>query len=188
MRTQPKYIFLLLSIFLAISACSPSQTTDIPTATEEVFLTLPITDTPPAPTETPSPTNTPAPALERAQYMLNTTIDYDARTVTVDETIRYPNLTGNQLNTLVLAITPNLWDGSFTLTSLAIDGQPVSTYTLNDQRLDVSLASILPSGGVVTIQLQYTLTLPFAEQEDPSVSRPRIYGYTSRQINLVNWY
>ena len=188
MRTQPKYIFLLLSIFLAISACSPSQTTDIPTATKEVFLTLPITDTPPAPTETPSPTNTPAPALERAQYMLNTTIDYDARTVTVDETIRYPNLTGNQLNTLVLAITPNLWDGSFTLTSLAIDGQPVSTYTLNDQRLDVSLASILPSGGVVTIQLQYTLTLPFAEQEDPSVSRPRIYGYTSRQINLVNWY
>jgi len=116
--------------------------------------------------------------------MLNTTIDYDARTVTVDETIRYPNLTGNQLNTLVLAITPNLWDGSFTLTSLAIDGQPVSTYTLNDQRLDVSLASILPSGGVVTIQLQYTLTLPFAEQEDPSVSRPRIPS--SCRISTVN--
>jgi hypothetical protein len=59
---------------------------------------------------------------------------------------------------------------------------------LNGQRLDIPLASILDAGEVLEIQIQYTLALPFAEQEDPSISRPRIYGYTSRQINLVNWY
>ena len=41
---------------------------------------------------------------------------------------------------------------------------------------------------MLTINIQYTLSLPFAEQEDPSVSRPRIYGYTRRQLNLTNWY
>lgn len=185
---RSKYIFFLLAIFLTISACAPAQPAEPATPTEPIFVTSPVTDTPAAPTETPLPTTTPLPALERAKYTLNTSIDYDAHTVSVDQSILYPNLTGNQLNTLVLAVIPNLWDGSFALASLIIDGQPVSTYNLNGQRLDISLASLLPAGGTTEIKLQYTLTLPFAEQEDPSVSRPRIYGYTSRQINLVNWY
>lgn len=184
-------IFALLAAFLFISACFPAQpVVDAPPSTEPVFLTLPVTDTSIAPleTETPQPTNTPRPALERAKYTLNAAVDYDAHTVTVDQTILYPNQTGNQLNTLVLAVTPNLWAGSFTLSSLVIDGETVTTYSLDGQRLDVSLASFLPAGGVTEIKLQYTLALPFAEQEDPGISRPRIYGYTSRQINLVNWY
>ncbi|MCL4268424.1 MAG: hypothetical protein KJZ72_02715 [Anaerolineales bacterium] len=188
MQNHKKTIISILVIILFASACSADQPVDAPTPTESVFLTLPVTDTPAAPTETPQPTNTPLPALERAKYTLNTTIDYDAHIVTVDETILYPNQTGNQLNTLVLAVTPNLWDGSFSLTSIAIDGEPVTTYTLNGQRLDISLASFLPAGGVTEIKLGFTLSLPFAEQEDPGISRPRIYGYTTRQINLVNWY
>lgn len=185
---RQKSIFVLLSIIFVISACSPSQPASAPTPTEPVFVPLAVTDTPAAPTETPLPTNTPLPLLERAKYTLNTTIDYDAHTASVDQTILYPNLTGNQLNTLVLAVIPNLWDGSFFLTSITIDGESLTTYSLNGQRLDMSLASFLPAGGVTEIKLQYTLTLPLAEQEDPNISRPRIYGYTSRQINLVNWY
>jgi hypothetical protein len=188
MLIHKKIPSLLLAIVFFLSACSSTQTADAPTPTEPVFVELPVTDTPAAATETPLPTNTPLPALERAQYILNTTIDYDAKTISVDQIIRYPNLTGNQLSTLVIAVVPNLWDGSFTLTSLIIDGEPVTTYTLNGQQLDISLASLLPAGGVTEIKLGYTLILPFAEQEDPSISRPRIYGYTSRQINLVNWY
>ncbi len=188
MQIYKKISLSFLVIIFFLSACSSNQAAEISTPTEQVFLTLPVTETSAAPTETPIPTNTPLPTLERARYTLNTTIDYDAHTVTVDQTILYPNLTGNQLNALVLAVTPNLWDGSFSLTGISIDGQPVSTYTLDGQRLDISLASLLPAGSTTEIKLQYTLTLPFAEQEDPSVSRPRIYGYTSRQINLVNWY
>lgn len=188
MQNHKKIILSFLAIIFFLSACSPKQSVDVPTPTEPVFVELPVTDTPALPTVTPHPTNTPLPALERAKYTLNTTIDYDAKTVTVDQTILYPNLTGDQLNALVIAVVPNLWDGSFTLTNLAVDGQPVSNYTLNGQRLDIPLASLLPPGGVTEIKLQYTLLLPFAEQEDPGISRPRIYGYTSRQINLVNWY
>ncbi len=188
MRTHQKYYFFLLFILLIPAACTANPPADVPTATAPVFVTLPITETPAGPTETPLPTNTAQPALERAKYTLNTSIDYDLHTASIDQTILYPNLSGNQLNTLVLAVIPNLWDGSFALTSLSIDGEPVTTYSLNGQRLDISLASFLPANGMTEIKLQYTLTLPFAEQEDPSISRPRIYGYTSRQINLVNWY
>ncbi|MBK9211187.1 MAG: M1 family metallopeptidase [Anaerolineales bacterium] len=141
------------------------------------------------PTVTPvPPTSTPIPAPDRAKYILNTTIDYDAHTVTVDETILYPNLTGSQLNTLVIAIVPNLWDGSFTLGSISIDGIPTTTYSFTGQRLDIALSSFVLPRDVLTINIQYTLSLPFAEQEDPNVSRPRIYGYTNRQLNLTNWY
>jgi hypothetical protein len=106
----------------------------------------------------------------------------------VDETILYPNHTGNQLNNLVIAIVPNLWNGSFTLGSLSIDGTPTTTYSIDSQKMDVALSSFLKPEGTVTINVQYTLSLPFAEQEDPNISRPRIYGYTKRQLNLTNWY
>src|SRR5690606_12873499 len=81
MQNHKKTIFSILVIILFVSACSADQPVDAPTPTESVFLTLPVTDTPAAPTETPQPTNTPLPALERAKYTLNTTIDYDAHTV-----------------------------------------------------------------------------------------------------------
>jgi hypothetical protein len=54
--------------------------------------------------------------------------------------------------------------------------------------LDIALTSFLQPQSALTINLQFTLALPFAEQEDPNISRPRIYGYTSRQLNLTNWY
>ena len=127
-------------------------------------------------------------SLERAKYTLDTAIDYDAHTVTVNEKILYPNLTGKQLNTLVIAVVPNLWSGSFTLTGLALNGTPITTYTLDGQRLDIALPDFFKPNEVMTIDIQFSLVLPFAEQEDPSVSRPRIYGYTKRQLNLTNWY
>lgn len=188
MQIHKKISLVFLLIVIVLSACSSSQTVDAPTSTVSIPPTLPVTDTPIVPTEMPAVTNTPAPLLERAQYKLNAVIDYDAHTVNVDETILYPNLTGNQLNTLVIAIVPNLWPDSFSLTSIAVGGTPTTTYSIAGQRLDVALSSFLPVGNVITVDIQYTLSLPFAEQEDPSVSRPRIYGYTSRQLNLTNWY
>ena len=118
MRNQHKTTLTLLLILL-VSACSSAQPTDAPAPTATHIDPF-VTETGALPTETPTPTNTPVPMLERAQYKLNTTIDYDLHTVSVDETILYPNLTGNQLNTLVIAIVPNLWQDSFSLTGIAI--------------------------------------------------------------------
>jgi hypothetical protein len=177
-------LFLFTFIFSSCASFSPAPTaTTTPAAS--FTPTAPATSTP---TATSIPTATDIPAPERAKYTLDTAIDYDAHTVTVNETILYPNQTGKQLNTLVVAIIPNLWSGSFTLSSISIDGVPITTYTLNGQRLDIALASFFKAGQVMNINIQYTLALPFAEQEDPGVSRPRIYGYTKRQLNLTNWY
>jgi hypothetical protein len=171
------FILSACSSFLSIPAVAPTSS-PMPAATNT-----------PLPTATAVlPTATPIPAPEHAKYTLNTTIDYDEHTATVDETILYPNHTGNQLNTLVIAIVPNLWRGSFNLTGVSINGTPTTTYSINGQRLDIALSSFTKPEGVLSINIQYTLSLPFAEQEDPSVSRPRIYGYTRRQLNLTNWY
>jgi hypothetical protein len=128
------------------------------------------------------------PAIERAAYTLNVLMDYDAHTLSVDEGIIYPNHTGGALTSLVLAVVPNLWADSFSLTSLSVDGTPVTSYTLSGQRLDLTLPAPLNPEKMAGISIQYTLALPFAEQEDPSVSRPRIFGYTRAQSNLTNWY
>ena len=181
--TSSIIVLFLLAFFL--SACSSPTPEPTVTPTASLIPTATIT---PVPTATHTPTPTPAPALERAKYTLDTTIDYDAHTITVNQRILYPNLTGNQLNTLVISVVPNLWNGSFTLTGLSINGAPITTYTLNGQRLDIALPDFFKPNDVMTIDIQFSLVLPFAEQEDPSVSRPRIYGYTRRQLNLTNWY
>ena len=193
MRIQNKFVFSFLIFILA--ACSSPQPTEVIQAVEDVqptdtIIAPPLTEPPVAATVTEMlvPTNTPAPILGRARYTLDTTIDYDAHTVSVTESILYPNLTGNQLNALVLAVVPNLWVDCFDLAVVAVDGTPTTSYSIDGQRMTIALSSILPAGEVTTIDLQYTLSLPFAEQDDPSVSRPRIFGYTSRQMNLTNWY
>lgn len=180
---------ILFLIFFSTSACA-SSATPAPVETATAAQLLPIETTAALPLETPTPLDlaTPTPPPMRTKYILDATINYDAHTVSVDETILYQNLTGNQLNALVIAVVPNLWRGGFKLESIAAGGEPLTTYSLDGQKLDIALASFLPAGEVIELNLRYTLALPFAEQEDPGISRPRIYGYTSRQINLTNWY
>ena len=184
MRNQHKTTLTLLLILL-VSACSSAQPTDAPAPTNTAIPF--VTETAALPSETPAPTNTPVPVLERAQYKLDTTIDYDAHTVSVDETILYPNLTGNQLNTLVLSIQPNLYPG-FSLSGFSVNREPNTTFSIDGQRMEVALTSMLPPGEVIELNLQYTIQLPLIEPNDPTVSRPQIYGFTQRQLNLTNWY
>lgn len=145
------------------------------------------------PTETAVPLTdelaaTSIPAPERAKYTINATLDYAAKTVVVDQTILYPNYSGETLSNLVLATVPNMWPASFNLSALSVDQSPITNYTLEGQKLDFALPAPLSPESTTTVSLQYTLNLPFAEQQDPSVERPRIYGYTARQVNLANWY
>ena len=178
----------LLFCFLLLLLSSCSSLIAPPTPTVEPSPLPPTPTSFPSSTPTLIPSPTPIPAQPRASYTLNTTIDYDAHTVTVDETIIYPNHTGQPLNALVLAIVPNLWLNCFTLNGLAIDNAPVTTYAIDAQRLDVTLPSALPPETTTTISIQYTLALPFIDETDPNVSRPRIFGYSRLQINLTNWY
>jgi Peptidase family M1 domain len=119
---------------------------------------------------------------------MNVVLDYAAKSVAVDETILYPNHSGQLLSDLVLAVEPNLWTPCFALGSLNVDGSPVTDYTLEGQKLSVPLAMAMEPETTITVQLQYTLALPLIEPTNPNLSRPRIFGYSPRQINLTNWY
>jgi len=188
---QNKTASLLLAFLLLtfLSSCTPLV--DIPTPIASPTLTQTPESaiiTSPTVTLEPTLTATLVPAMARAKYTLNTVMDYDAHTVTVDEMIQYPNHTNGQLDALVLAVEPNLWQGSFNLSSISINGSPTTTYSMDGQKLSITLASTFLPETVLTINIQYKLALPFAAQQDPSISRPRIYGYTERQLNLTNWY
>jgi aminopeptidase N len=182
-------IFFVLSIF---TACSSPSVEMPPASTVEAAPTEAI-PSPILPSETAIlPTDLPATepilAPERAKYTINAALDYAAKTVSVDQTILYANHSGEALSNLVLASVPNMWPGSFNLTALSVDEAPITTYDLQGQRLEFALPAPLAPETTITVSLKYILNLPFAEQQDPSVERPRIYGYTARQVNLANWY
>ena len=119
---------------------------------------------------------------------MNVVLDYAAKSVAVDETIVYPNHAAQPLTDLVLAVEPNFWPNCFTLNSLSLDGAAVTDYMLNSQKLSFPLPNVMPPGASATLQIQYTLALPLIEPTNPNLSRPRIFGYSPRQINLTNWY
>jgi hypothetical protein len=176
---------------------SPSPTPFQPDA-------APSTDTPfpptPIPSDTPIPTDTPVPPptetayilpptdapptevpAARMQVFLNAYLDYAAHTVSVGETIVYPNGTGVTLGSLVLAVEPNLWTGGFTLEALTVDAAAVTNFSLTAGRLEVPLAAPLAPEATVSLSINYRLSLPYAGTSN-------IYGYNSLQTNLLDWY
>lgn len=163
---------------------APSTPTPIP------LPTLPPTSTPtPVPTATASPTPQPSPAPVEAalpapahpQYTISALVNYGTQSVVVSQVIRYPNHSGETLPSLVLAVNPNLWKDVFLLQSLTLNGAPAE-YHLESHRLTLPLNPPLPPGGVIEIGLAYRLNLPY------SSTRHENFGYTWRQINLIDWY
>ncbi len=151
---------------------------------------IPISPVPSSPTPLPpDPLPTPTPSvIHDTLYTLDVTLDYNAHTLAVSEAISYTNATTHTLDTLLLVVEANLWPNCFTLAALNADGIPITNYTLAGQRLEFALPAQLAPSAVTTLTMQYSLALPFAAQSDPDMERPRIFGYTDRQVNLTNWY
>ena len=182
--------FLFLSLLIS---CSPqAPTAAVFTATPQP----PPTDVPPTeaslPTVTFTPPATVTPDLERPQYTLDLQLDYTARAASINETIVYPNWTGESLSNLVLAVEPNLWSGGFTLKSLSIGDQQITNYTLENmsQRLEVPLPQPLAPSATLTMTISYGLILPQMQAyiDASNDIRPQIYGYSEKQVNFVDWY
>jgi len=129
-------------------------------------------------------TDMPVPILEREKYTLNIIINCDLHFVTVDEKILYHNHTGQQLNSLTLAVAANLWQNCFKLATIKVDDIPIMDYTLTAQRLDITLLTPLEPDSILTVTLGYSLSLPYMDQAHSL--RARIFGYSDVQMNLVN--
>jgi hypothetical protein len=115
-------------------------------------------------------------------------VDYDTHTVAVTESILYPNHTGETLFDIVLAVAPNLWPGCFTLQSLTVHGQPSTVYDLTGQQLTVTLDQPLMLEQTITLTIAYTLDLPRVAWGNDEIIRNLIFGYTAKQLNLMDWY
>ena len=192
-QTVLSRILLSSFFFLLISCSSPTPPPVLP-ATEIPFLpsvtTIPPTDAPLA-TETLTLVPTLTPELARPQYVLDLQLNYSTKAAVVNQTITYPNWTGETLTNLVLAVEPNLWSGGFSLKSLTVDNQPITNYTIGNanQKLEIPLPQPLPPSGTITLTMNYGLILPQMQAySNPNEVRPQIYGYSERQINLVDWY
>ena len=188
-HTATKVGLSFLCAFLIVSCAAPTSLPVIPTETTLPSATpVPITETA-LPTDTPAPTATHQPDLARPQYEIDLQFNFTTKIATVNQTITYPNWTGETLNNLVLAVLPNLWNGGFTVKSLAIDDLPITTYTSEGQKLDVTLSQPLLPGGTLTLTMSYGLVLPpMSAYSNADDVRPQIYGYTEKQTNLVDWY
>jgi hypothetical protein len=122
----------------------------------------------------------------REEYNIDVVMDYERHFLTIEEIVTYPNRTNTQLDSLTLAVAPNLSPNSFDLIRLAVDDISVTDYSLNGQRLDVSLPNTLEPDSIVKLTLRYTLSLPYLDQFN-HINAP-LFGYTDMQTNLVNWY
>ncbi|MGD0752089.1 MAG: M1 family aminopeptidase [Anaerolineales bacterium] len=148
------------------------------TATSSPALQAPtITDVPPlALTLTPGP----IPTFVPSKYDLSVMMDYAGHLLTADETIHFQNSTGENLNSLVLAVEPNLWKGCFVPGSMTVNGQSVS-FNLNNDKLEIPLSVPLSPNSAVDLFMHYDLHLPAADVY-------HVFGYNDYQANLVDWY
>jgi hypothetical protein len=162
--------------------------TPLPTFTASPPPTATFTSTPPV-TATfpplPSPTTgsgSPAfPTSSRTNYILYSTLDFQNKSITTDQTIRYYNNTGTTLSDIVLSVQPNIHTNAFVLNSIAQDGTSITSYTFSGQRLTVNLPQPLGAGSATTLTLNFKLNIPQKSSSD-------VFGYDFNQINLVDWY
>jgi len=180
MRLKP-LIILAFILGMVLASCSKSQPSSTPGPVESTS-TLSASATPQA-----TATLVPPPPMENPVYTLSLQLDYAQKQAVVEETIKYQNQSGEEMSNLVLAVEPNLWGNCFGLTAIRLDDQITTAYSLHGQRLELEYT--LPPMQIVTISISYTLAIPQIDVNDKAaIIRTQVFGYTARQLNLVDWY
>ncbi len=187
---------LLITIFLAALEPAlgkrglPPLPTAPPTATQRPTATLHPTSTP-RPTATLQPTPTPWPwSQPRVVYDLDVTLDYFVQQAQVMQRVRFTNTGEETLDHLVFVLEPARYPGVLYLQNVQTGppgGLRVALYELEQHRLTVHLREPLAPGQMAEVLLTYVLYLPRLERY-PAPDTSHIFGYTSRQTNLVDWY
>jgi hypothetical protein len=106
--------------------------------------------------------------------------DYGNHILEVNQTIRYPNLSGGPLSELILIIDPNTRRGVFTLNDITTPSDSaIADTVLKGTQLIITLASPLQPEQEFVLELDFTLNLPL---------RASALGYTNRETLLLDWY
>jgi hypothetical protein len=187
-------MLILIALFCSAGCAQPPVEIVAPTNLNEQLQTLgvapyvsptpsPQEPTPPAEVATSSPAFCPKPYLEvetqRPEYDLSVYLGIEQHAGHVEETIIYPNMTGELLSGILLAVEPNQQPGVFSISTVSIAGEQIDGYLLEGGILEVPLQNPLPDG--CQAELSITFHLDFPEQAG-------IFGYTEDQLVMTNWY
>jgi hypothetical protein len=181
------YIYLMLAMSITLNLFQlPGSNVKAVTHVQSRQLQIPVQEESaplvPAPIST-SPIIT-VPLKEN--YEIDVVMDYARHFITVEEKITYPNRTGVALESLTLAVTPNLVPDCFDLIRVSADHSTVTEYNLDGHRLNISLPTPLEPDAALELTLRYTLSLPYLSQSN-SIDAA-LFGHTDAQTNLINWY
>jgi hypothetical protein len=122
----------------------------------------------------------------RLVYQFDIAIDYEAKQVEVDQTTLLTGLPEG-ISNLVMVVEPNRYPDGFILGSVLVNGIPVETYSLIGNQLQFDLPEGARSQREIGIHLNYSLLLP-AIPPPSELYKPQPYGFTARQLNLVDWF
>ncbi len=184
-------LFLLICSGLLASSCStpislpdnptyPVPTESIPAPPTPLSPDLSPTFTPPSIQASPTILSSPTPpkAKNRTHYQLEAVLDYPQHMLSVSETITYTNDSGEALDSLVLVVEPALQEGVFHLSSIhGPDGKPLEPLVFDQGKMTLPLK--LAPGENRRLSIVYELHL---------TDGPGVLGFTSRQVNLGDWY
>ncbi len=116
----------------------------------------------------------------RDKYEFEIDIDYQSHRLDVKQSISFKNKTGNELTEIPVIIPPNHYENTFSMNNFSTD--PGSRFDFPDkgkQAGKIVMNEPLNDGATIFIKMEYSINLP-------ALSGP--FGYTERQMNLMNWY
>ncbi len=192
-------LFILL-IILSISACSPAivDSTNIPAITSI------IESTPKETRQSRSVLNTPmqdlpklsetveiSPQLKVAptsnpEYEIKVSFNYGLQRANVKQQIIYRNVLPQSINSFVLAFDPLRYESTVNIKEVFTNGQTADV-EIGSYWIKINLRDPLPQNEQITIALSFDLFLP-PIPEPADDRKPAIFGYTSLQSNLADWY
>lgn len=185
-------IFSILLIVLLCAGCvketEPGMDYQVSLETPEASpITVPETAAPvvvsPDVTEVP---DNPAAGKSSVDYKIDAVLDYYSKQIEVDQTIQVRDWLDG-IHEMALVIEVNRYTNGFELHTLEVDHTAVKEYSLDGNQLRFNLPENLIDSGSAEIHLTYTVYLP--QIPPPSeFYKPQPYGYTDRQVNLVDWY
>lgn len=190
---------VIILLFIVLAGCSfvrvesQVELTNLPTTTRSPQVSLVPTidrqiEAIPATITTFMQTNSICPPSEltpQTRHTVVADINYLTHTVNIEQTIRYINATGNDLNQIILNVEANRWNQVFSFTGPVRALGAVMNHTLDSKRLIIDFPEALSVNCEVTINLAYQLSMPLIGVG--VFASKGFFGYSERQLNLGHW-
>lgn len=171
---------LFLFIFSLLAGCTPSKPSLSAATLTPTMESSPTPTQTPLPTIAPSPTPTPLPLDgKQTQYIIDATIDYYNRFVTVESRTIYINKTNQPLTDIVFVVYPTIFQAIYTRSVTVGDGDPVENYHWAGHVMVIPLEQALQPDQKIEFTHKFDLYMP---------DRGGVFSHSGKQLNLSYWF